>query len=97
MDLLSQRYANPYIILDDFIRLGQLHDFSIKILKMISDEQVEKIRWEFYLHKVFDKSYAEYVAECELEQKKTEDTTMPTEEAMNIIEKSNSILDGFTL
>lgn len=66
MDLLSQRYANPYLLLDDVIRLGQLHDFSIEVLQMIQKDRVQQRRWEYYLHKVWkDMSFDEYVAICE--------------------------------
>lgn len=99
MDLLSQRYANPYIILDDFIRLGQLYDFTIEIMESIAKERTQKSRWEYYLHKVWDSNvtFENYVALCEKQNKPAKEMTMPKEEALQIIEKSNSILEGFTL
>ena len=96
MDLLSQRYANPYLILDDFIRSGQLHDFSIEVMRMISKERIHKSRWEFFLHKVWDMPFEEYVAACE-DRKDSKDVIMQKEEALQIIDNSNSILEGFTL
>lgn len=96
MDLLSQRYANPYLILDDFIRSGQLHDFSIEVMRMISKEKIHKSRWEFFLHKVWDMPFEEYVAACE-DRKEPEKVTMQKEEAVQIIGSSNSLLEKFTL
>lgn len=96
MDLLSQRYANPYLILDDFTRSGQLHDFSIEVMRMISKEKIHKSRWEFFLHKVWDMSFEDYVAACEV-RKDSEDVIMQKEEALQIIDNSNSILEEFTL
>ena len=52
MDLLAKRYADPFLMLDNFIRIGQLHEFSLEIMKTISEEQEQDIRWEFFLHKV---------------------------------------------
>lgn len=95
MDLLAQRYADPYIILDDFIRLEQLHEFSIEAMQLIAKERVQKSRWEFYLHKVWDMTFEEFVAACENGKKETEEVTMQKEEALQIIENSNSILEGF--
>ena len=54
MDLLSQRYANPYLILDDFIRSKQLHEFATETMRIIAEEKTSKTRWEYYLHKVFE-------------------------------------------
>ena len=45
MDLLSQRYADPYLILDDFIPLQQLHGFLETIMQSIAEEKVQDIRW----------------------------------------------------
>ena len=42
MDLLSQRYASPFLVLDDFIRLHQLHDFVVEIFNKISKEKIEE-------------------------------------------------------
>lgn len=64
MDLLYQRYADPYPLLEDMIRnrsLGRL------VKKIISDEEKKKEeaeesrRWEFFLHKVIqDISYNDW-------------------------------------
>ena len=51
MDLLSQRYADPYLILDDFIRLQQLHGFLETIMQSIAEEKVQDIRWMSALHR----------------------------------------------
>lgn len=74
MDLLSQRYADPYLILDDFIRLQQLHGFLETIMQSIAEEKVQDIRWEYYLHKVWDMSFEEYIAACRQRSKASADT-----------------------
>lgn len=51
-------------MLDEFIRLKQLHEFSIEILQLITEEKTHKARWEYYLHRVFDMSFDEYVSSC---------------------------------
>ena len=95
MDLLSQRYANPYLILDDVIRLGQLHEFTLETMRTIAQDNIQKSRWEYYLHKVWDMSFEDYVAACE--KKEPEEKTISKEEAIRIIQASNSILEDFTL
>ena len=97
MDLLSQRYANPYAILDDMIRNGQLHEFSNEIMKIISEEKDGNARWEFYLHKVWGEvSFDEFTKSCGTQSEETEQT-MPKEEAVKIIKSSGDILNDFKL
>lgn len=91
MDLLAQRYAGPFLILDEFIRIHQLYDFVAEILKTIADEKIQDIRWEFYLHKVYDMSFEEYVRRCEEPQQEE----MSHEEIGNIISDSRKMLEGF--
>ena len=87
MDLMAQRYADPYLILNDFIRCGQFHEFSVEVIQMITNEKNRESRWEYFLH----------VATCEEEHKMPEDATIQKEEALEIINASNSILESLTL
>lgn len=92
--MLAQRYANPYLIIDDFIRNGQLHDFTAEIMKTIAEEKIHDARWQFYLHKVFDMSFDDYVARCENTVKSKEEG-MTHEQIGNVIEDSKKMLEGF--
>ena len=91
MDLLAQRYASPFLILDEFIRIHQLYDFVAEILKTIADEKIHDIRWQFYLHKVFDMTFEEYVRRCERPQREE----MSHTEIGDIINDSKKMLEGF--
>lgn len=94
MDLLAQRYASPFLMLDEFIRLQQLHNFVIEILKTIAEEKVHEARWDVWLHKVYsDMSFDEYVQLCEQPQQKEQ--SMTHEEIGNVINDSKMILEGF--
>lgn len=57
MDLLFRRYASPFALLDQMIRVGALGEF----VELHNEEAREKATWEFFLHKVFDKSYQEFM------------------------------------
>ena len=95
MDLLAQRYASPFLMLDEFIRLQQLHNFVIEILKTIAEEKVHEARWNVWLHKVFsDMSFEEYVRLCEQPQQQQEQG-MTHEEIGNVINNSKLMLEGF--
>lgn len=76
------------------IRLGQLYEFSVTILQMIVDEKTEKIRWEYYLHKVWDDmSFEEYVNACE--SKKAAEKPVSASDVADIVNSSAEILKGF--
>ena len=66
MDLLAQRYASPFLILDEFIGLQQFHEFIVEILTTIADEKIHEARWDVWLHKVYsDMQFDEFVRLCE--------------------------------
>ena len=93
MDLLSQRYASPYLILDDFIRLQQLHKFVIEIVTKIAEEKAHEARWQYYLHRVFDMTFDEYVRKCE--ESLNDGEYMTHQEIGNVINESKLMLEGF--
>ena len=93
MDLLAQRYASPFLILDEFIRLQQLHDFAVEIMKSIANEKAYDARWQYYLHKVFDMSFEDYVKKCEQSQE-SKDDYMTHEEIGDVINDSKKMLEG---
>ena len=43
----------------------RLHDFINHFIETINQENKEKVQWEYYLHRVHDKSYAEYLQSLE--------------------------------
>lgn len=96
MDLLAKRYASPFFVLDDMIRLGQLHDFLSEVLQAIVEEEKEKYRWEFFLHKVYDKSYDEYLRMVNSAENEQNETPITEAEIMDVCEFSQNILEGFT-
>lgn len=97
MDLLHKRYASPFPLLDNLIENKQFSEYIQFLLNKEAEDRNDQMLWEFYLHKVFDKSFKEFretmLAESEGESKKND----ATDEAKRneIIEKSNAILNGF--
>ena len=61
MDLLGKRYADPSFLLDGYIRTGRLCDFVPSVIKAKNEDE----QWQFYLHKVFDKTYSDFKQEIE--------------------------------
>ena len=91
MDLLAQRYASPFLILDEFIRLHQLHDFVTEVISTIAEEKVQEVRWEFYLHKIYDMTWEDFLKSCEEPQ----ETGMTQEDVAETINASKNLLEGF--
>lgn len=50
------------IILDKMIRVGRFTEFVQEVMKIRNREMIEKARWEYWLHRVFDMSFDEYLA-----------------------------------
>ena len=93
MDLLAQRYASPFLMLDEFIRLNQLHDFVLEVLQTIAEEKVHEARWQYYLHKVYGMSFEDYVRKCEQPQDGEE--YMSHEDISNVVNESRNMIEGF--
>ena len=70
-----------------------MYDFVTETLKTIADEKIHDIRWQFYLHKVFDMTFEDFMRKCE--QPQHEGSGMSHEDIGNIINDSRKMLDGF--
>lgn len=78
------------VILDKMIRAGRFTEFVREIMRMRNKEMLEQARWEFWLHKVFDLSFDEYLARVE----GTEEVL--SEEVMEAtVRDSMGIINGF--
>ena len=60
MDLLFSRYADPFLFINGMIKSGRFCFFVNSFLKQINGETEEKALWEFYLHRVFEGSFADF-------------------------------------
>lgn len=97
MDLLAQRYASPFLMLDEFIRLHQLHNFVMETLKTIADEKVAEKRWQYYIHRVYDMTFEEYVRKCEEPEAQETTKQMTDTQISNVVNESRNILQGFKM
>lgn len=61
--MLFQRYASPMVILDKMILTGRFLDFVCEFIQIRNDELEDQTRWEFYLHKVFNMDFKDYLAQ----------------------------------
>ena len=90
MDLLFKRYASPFVLLDGFIANASLSDFIDDFFKFIGEEKQDDTKWQFFLHKVFDKSWKEFCDEIDSANKAEKIDLGAT------IKKSYDMLNNFT-
>ena len=90
MDLLFSRYASPFVLLDGLILTNSTSDFISDMFKFINEEQEEKTQWEFFLHKVYDKTWKEFINEIKTSNEQKEIDLGAT------LNKSKNMLKNFT-
>ena len=90
MDLLFTRYASPFVLLDGLILTNSLNNFVDDFFNFVIEERKEKSEWEFFLHKVYDQSWSDFVKD--IEQSENQE---PVDLGATII-KSKTMLNNFT-
>ena len=91
MDLLFSRYASPLILLDNLILTNSTSDFIDDFFKFINEEKEEKTQWEFFLHKIYDKTWKEFIDEI-----KPSNNEQKAVDLGATIRKSKDMLNNFT-
>ena len=86
MDLLFVRYASPFVLLDGLILTNSLKNFVDDFFDFINEDR----EWEFFLHKVYDKSWSEFSNEM-----KQSENQKPVDLGATIV-KSKNMLNNFT-
>ena len=86
-DLIYHRYASPTTLLNEVIAAGQLSEFIHLVIKKREEER----DWEYYLHRVLDKSFNDFVNEME-----TETQTRQTIDVETTLQDSISMMTDFS-
>ena len=98
MDLLHKRYASPFSFLDGMIQTGRFSEFVDEFFMAVAKEKEESVNWDFFLHKVYGKSYADFKTEMETTKRnqqmseRTIETTL--HESMQILHNFNPAQNG---
>ena len=88
MDLLFKRYADPFSLLSGYIQTSRFCEF----IETFCEQKIEDDRWEYFLHKVWDKSYSEFREALQV----TQDLQGMSDEDMEAtVKKSMDILGNF--
>lgn len=91
--MLFQRYASPMVILDKMILTGRLFDFVCEFIQIRNEELEDQTRWEFYLHKVFNMDFKDYLAQTA--GTTGTDETMTTDALESTVKESMGIIADF--
>ena len=86
MDLLFKRYASPFLLLDSLILTNSLNNFISDFIDFVREDN----EWEFFLHKVYDKSWSEFSDEIVQEENQKPINLGAT------LMKSKNMLNNFT-
>lgn len=71
---------------------GRFGAFIEEFVEMYRDEELEKIRWEYWLHRVYDQSFSDYKKSLGM----IKSSAAPTrDEQIKAVQKSRMILSGF--
>lgn len=90
MDLLFKRYASPFLLIDQLILTNSLDKFIDDLFKFMGGEKQEQTKWEFFLHKIYDKSWKEFCNEIEVSNVENDVDIVET------LNNSKNILNNFT-
>lgn len=82
-------------LLEGMISTGRFGEFVDSFVDKYNEEQEEKILWEAWLHKVFDKtSFAEFKEKARVNRETAAPTQFDLQETFNT---SFQLLEGFSL
>lgn len=93
MDLLFKRYASPFLFMEGMLKTCRFTEFVFEVIKMHNEETEEHMQWEFYLHKVQQGSFSEFIEEIKTNKEHQEMTEETKEES---VRKAFSILNNFS-
>ena len=90
MDLLFSRYASPFILIDQLILAQSLSNYIDDLFGFMTEEKQEKTNWEFFLHKIYNKSWKEFCDEISVENSVENNVSIT-----DTLIKSKEILNNF--
>jgi hypothetical protein len=98
MDLLFKRYASPFLFMDGMIQTSRFSEFVSEFVRTINAENEEQTNWDFYLHKVQEGTFNDFVAEMEetkrLQNVSAQSIESSVQTAMDILNNFNPTKEG---
>ena len=81
------------VILDKMIQARRLTEFIREFVKIRNQELEDQTRWEFWLHRVFDMTFKEFLSKTEHAEETEE--VLPDEVLQATVLESMGIINGF--
>lgn len=78
--------------MNGMLKSGRLNEFVGEVVNLHNEEYKDKTLWEIWLHRVFDKSFAEFSQS--LDERNTEEPS--EEEVANIVSETKNMLNHFS-
>lgn len=88
--MVFKRYSNPLSLFDELIENNQFSDF----IDTLNDKYIEEFTYDYWIHKVFDKSFDDFKKEIKLSND-AQVGYMNEEDIKATINKSKDILSNF--
>lgn len=92
MDRLFHRYADPFSFINGMIRTGRLVEFVDNLISTENQEKEDQANWEFFLHKVFEGSFHDFVEQQRIDR---ENQSMSVRQIETTVQNSLKILNQF--
>ena len=92
MDRLYQRYADPFSFINGMILSGRFHEFVSSFWNHTQKELNEEKSWDFYLHRVFEGSFDDFM---KAQKTEAEHRNMSKQTIETTIKNSMNILNNF--
>lgn len=93
MDQLFKRYADPFSFMDGMIQADRFPEFVDNFVKTLNQEREEELNLKVWLHKVYDKSFNEFVEELKTD---SDNQNMTASQIETTVTESLDILNNFT-
>lgn len=77
------------------IRTNRLEEFVEHLINKKNEETNEKAMWEFWLHKVYEGSFEDFMKKNNYKGSNAENETATKEEQVAIINRSFEMMNGF--
>lgn len=81
------------VILNKMILTKRFTEFVGEFVKIRNEELEDQTKWDFFLHKVYDMTFKEFLAKTEESTQTAE--TIPDEVLQATVKNSMEILNGF--
>lgn len=81
------------VILDKMIQARRLTEFIREFVKIRNQEMEDQTRWEYWLHRIFDMPFKEFLSKTE--QAEETEEVLPDEVLQATVLESMGIINGF--